>query len=134
MWKRSLERELYKMAENPMFSTESARKDFINKLNSNIKSIMIDQFSSSDEPFVPVTRDEINKIQGYMVKGFNYTFNSKSDGEQRDGADKSNNANGKNFQPEDSENSQQNGQFQEGEKPGPGGQPIMQGEARPNNG
>lgn len=122
-------------SENSLISSESSRKELITKINSNLSNLHLDKFTSNDEKFVPITRDEIDKIQGIMKKAFNYTFNSKTEGDQRGNVEKSTHTNDKYFQP-DSNGQPQDGppipdQQLEGEKPGLGGQPIGQGNPPP---
>ena len=118
-------------SDNNLFSSESAKNELITKINSNLSKLHIDKFTSNEEKFVPITRQEIDKIQGIMNNAFNYTFNSKSEGDQRGNVEKSTRTNDKYFQtdgngqPVDAPPPPDQGP--EGEKPGLGGQPIGQG-------
>jgi hypothetical protein len=126
-------------SENPLFSSESARKDFISKINNNLYNLHLDKYSSNEEKFAPITPDEIEKVKAIMKKAFNYTFNSKSEGDQRGDVEreKGNQINDRYFQPDSDgqpvDGPPTNDQNIQGERPGLGGQPIEQGSPPPSS-
>ena len=87
-------------SENSLISSESAKKDFIAKINNQLTKLNIDKFSLSEDPFVPMSAQEIEGFNSLVDKATKYTFNVKSDGDSRGNTEKLNQSNNPNFQPD----------------------------------
>jgi hypothetical protein len=127
-------------SKDSLFSSESSKKDFINKINNNREKLLIEKYTSSDEKFVPISREEIENIENLMSKTFTYTFNARSNGNEKGYTQQKEEGDRKNADYFKLEN--QGGPTQESppadqhtdtEKPGLGGQPIDQSNTKLEN-
>jgi hypothetical protein len=127
-------------SKNNLISSESSKKDFINKINSNRERLFIEKYTANDEKFVPMTREEVENVENLMSKTFTYTFNARSNGNEKGDTrqkEEGDHRNADYFKLDNQggppQESPTNEQHPEAEKPGLGGQPIDQSNTKLEN-